>query len=214
MRLFFRRPALAGWLVAVASFVAGCAHYNPHAFESLRYKNENVTKCERNIGGGAGTVTMYASRLTPSDEKFYFDRNIHAKGYQTVLFTIQNDSAYDLRLDNEDIAPTVAKSEAIAKLLHTSTAGRSATYGTVGLLLCAPLLIPAVVDGIKSSDANKQVDADISDRARAYANVPAWTLRNHAVFVGRDSICEDGIRLRIRVLEHPSIKFLEFHLAL
>jgi hypothetical protein len=214
MKLFFRRSTLAGWLIAGILFASGCAHYDPHAFESLRYKNENVAKCARNIDGKTGAVTLYASRLSPGEEKFYFDRNIHAKGYQTVLFTIQNDSAYDLRLDNEDIVPTVAKSETVAELLHTSTAGRSAAYGTAGLLLCAPLLIPAVIDGIKSSNANKQVDADISDRARAYVNIPAEAQRNHAIFMGKDSIREDGIRLRMRVLEHPSVKFLEFHLPI
>ncbi len=59
------------------------------------------------------------------------------------------------------ISLSAARPEEVAEKVHTSTVGRAAGYG-VGALFLWPLAIPAIVDGIKSSDANDALDNDFS----------------------------------------------------
>jgi hypothetical protein len=153
-------------------------------------------------------------RIFPREVQTYFDRNIYAKGYYTVQFTVENNSDYTLTLQNENISLPTASPDMIAALLHTSTGGRSAAYGAAGFILFAPLLIPAVVDGIKSSEANGLVDADIHDRAAAYRNIAPRQSREHIVFVNRHSFNGGDVELRLSVHENAATKFLDFKLVL
>ena len=57
----------------------------------------------------------------------------------------------------EGLSVPVCSPEEVADKCHTSTAGRATAYG-VGALFLWPLAVPAIVDGVRSHEANVKLD--------------------------------------------------------
>jgi len=70
----------------------------------------------------------------------------------------------------------------VAEKVYTSTAGRIAGYG-VGALLIWPLIIPAIIDGVKSYQANKSLNKDFLSKAAEDKTIKAYSQMNSIVFV-------------------------------
>ena len=77
--------------------------------------------------------------------------------------------------------PTVSGEE-VAEKAHTSTLGRSAGYG-VGALLLWPLAIPAIADGVKSSNATESADRDFGAKSINELTIQPYSVHNGVVFV-------------------------------
>jgi hypothetical protein len=89
-------------------------------------------------------------------------------------------------LKNSHIEAVVANAEQVAQLVHTSTAGRATAWG-LGALVFLPLAIPAVVDGVKSSEANQILDADFSAKCAQECPIPPRAIKNHVIFIHNHS---------------------------
>jgi len=60
--------------------------------------------------------------------------------------------------------------------------GRALIYGVPGLIIW-PLLIPAVADGVGSSQANQKLDADYSSKGVNETMIQPYTTVNRIIFV-------------------------------
>ena len=127
-------------------------------------------------------VLFGARAFTKEDCRRYLDRNVISKGYQPIQVYIQNnsDASYNFSLDR--IGLPCVRSDEVADTVHTSTVGRAVGYG-VGALFLWPLAIPAIVDGIKSSEANTSLDNDFSDKTAKNQIIHPYSTLNKIIFV-------------------------------
>ena len=79
--------------------------------------------------------------------------------YQPVFIAINNRTTDTYTFRRESMKPASVSAEDVAKECKFSTAWRAGTYGVMGLFLL-PLIIPAIVDGIGSAQANKEMKTD------------------------------------------------------
>jgi hypothetical protein len=155
-------------------FISGCAKYQARPLSRL--------VIPLNPQNQEQTVTLAYRVFSKRDCLHYLDRDIIAKGYQPVHITIANNTnhAYNVCLDSFSIPCT--DYQIVAQRVHTSTATRAASYG-VGALFFFPLIIPAVVDGVGSSQANQQLDADFEHKSLTDQIINPFTTVSGLIFV-------------------------------
>ena len=112
----------------------------------------------------AQTVALGHHALTENECKCYLGRNVIKKGIQPVLITISNNTNKHFILSKENLSLACERIDAVAKKVHTSTVGRAVGYGIAGIFIW-PFIIPAIVDGIRSSEANHELDSDYTYKA-------------------------------------------------
>lgn len=147
-------PAVAAVLVLMAS----CANYTALPLNSLSHEL-GLFHSE----AGKNDVFIGAKAFNKADCKRYLDRDVISEGYQPVQLYIQNSSDKDYCFALDRVGLAIARAEEVAEKVHTSTIGRVTGY-SIGALLLWPLVIPAIVDGIKSADANESLDSDFSSK--------------------------------------------------
>ena len=163
-------------LLATTLVLSGCASYKATALNNT-LAPEYVPQ-----GQEGPEIVLGAKAFTKYDCKQYLDRDVLSEGYQPVQLTIQNNSKRTMQFILNGLSLPHVPAETVAETVHTSTVGRVAAYG-VGSLLLWPLIIPAIVDGVKSSQANKQLDNDfISKEAKDQILYPHGRM-NAIVFV-------------------------------
>ena len=162
-------------LLAVALLMlAGCAGYK------ARPLNRALIPTSGDIQEGSVALTYRI--FTKRDCAKYLDRDVIAKGYQPVHVTLQNRSNHRYSLCLGNFSFPCADAQEVAHQVHTSTAKRAASYG-IGALFLWPLIIPAVVDGVGSSQANQQLDADFDQKALKDQILEPYTTINGLVFI-------------------------------
>lgn len=160
--------------LAIAMFLlSGCASYNAFPLEtpiiqSCSQKNEDIL--------------ISATPFNKADCKRYLDRDVLSKGYQPVQLFIQNASDKNYAFSLQRISLSCARPEEVADKVHTDTAGRAAGYGA-GAIFLWPLAIPAIVDGVKSSNANEALDNDFSAKTARDQIIPPHSYFNKLIFV-------------------------------
>lgn len=132
--------------------MVGCASYR--ASSLMRIQPECTPIPVANQG-----IVISAKAFTHADCMRYLDRDIIRLGYQPIQITIQNNRSRPIIFTENAINLPIVSPDEIAPLVHTSTLGRVTAYCVGGIFLW-PLFIPAVVDGIKSSEANDHLDRD------------------------------------------------------
>ena len=144
--------------VAASILLTGCASYQSNTLSALD------PECVREYPEIEG-VSIGCKAYSKEDCFTFLDRDVIAKGYQPIQLTFQNntDNRYVFSIGGVSLPCT--NPETVASTVHTNTAGRVIGY-SVGGLLFWPLFIPAVVDGIGSSNANKELDKDFYDKAK------------------------------------------------
>ncbi|MBS0615883.1 MAG: hypothetical protein JSR58_04960 [Verrucomicrobia bacterium] len=167
-------------MAVLAALVAGCASYDASPLSSLS-GDAIMQKASSN-----NEVVAVAKAFDKSDCKRYLDRDVIREGYQPVQLYIENPSEKNYVFALSRVGLPLARSEEVAERVHTSTVGRAVGYGVGGLFLW-PLLIPAVVDGIKSSDANQQLDRDFMAKTAKDQVLTARSHMNTIVFVPREA---------------------------
>jgi hypothetical protein len=140
-------------------------------------------------------VTVSCKAFSPSESKRYLGRDVQAKGYQPIQISVQNESKSYILLSPQSLNVPLAPPEDVARLVHTNTVGRAAGWGVAGLFIW-PLLIPAVVDGVGSSQANQKLDADYSSKGVNETVIQPYTTLNRVVFVPK-SEWNGGFRLTL-----------------
>jgi len=109
-------------------------------------------------------ISVISKPFNHSDCSKFLDRDVISEGYQPIQIHIQNNSKESYIFSLNRISLPVARPEEVAEKVHTNTVGRIVGYG-VGALVLWPLAIPAIVDGINSSDANDALDHDFVAKA-------------------------------------------------
>lgn len=145
---------------AIFVLMASCASYTASPLSSLA---SEVILLE-SLDGEKKDVFIGAKAFNKADCMRFLDRDVIAEGYQPVQLFIQNSSDKEYIFSLARIGVSLARPEEVAERVHTSTVGRAAGYG-FGALFLWPLVIPAIVDGIKSADANSALDVDFSAKS-------------------------------------------------
>jgi len=149
-------------LSTVLIFLSGCASYNASPLNS--FTSDMIISHEPN-GMGTSDISVGAKVFNKADCKKYLDRDVIAKGYQPIQLYIQNSSDKDYIFSLNRISMSSARPEEVAEKVHTNTAGRVAAYGAGAWFTLGILAVPAVVDGVKSANANEALDNDFSAKA-------------------------------------------------
>ena len=89
----------------------------------------------------------------------------------------------------------VCSPQEVAEKCHTSTAGRAAGYGVAGLFLW-PLLIPAVVDGVASSQANTNLDRDFNEKNLEQIVINPYATHSGVIFISNNEF-QDSFFIRL-----------------
>jgi hypothetical protein len=98
----------------------------------------------------------------------------------------------------------------VAKECGFSTTGRATAYGVAGLFIW-PFLIPAVVDGVGSSNANQKMQADYAYKEIKDGRIVANELRDGVVFVDRIKAGQI-LTVRLRNIDTDEIALFEMTL--
>ena len=175
-------------LFAVQTTLYGCASYKPAPLTSLQPEfapySETIEK-----------VTLSCKTLSKAECKKYFDRDIIEKGYQPVQLSIKNDTKKYILFSTQGVSLPVSSPEEVAEKCHTSTAGRAVGYGVAGLFIW-PLLIPAVVDGVGSSQANTNLDRDFSDKNMEQIIINPFATHSGIIFISNNDF-QDSFFVRL-----------------
>lgn len=158
---------------------------------------------EETLSRSPSSIEVAAKPYKVADCRKYLGRNILATGYQPVQIIIKNTSDKNLIFSLDQISLPCEKVDQITGRVHSSTAGRSAGYGTAALLVSGLFAIPAVVDGVKSASANKTLDADYSNKAAKEQTLRPNAKLNGLIFVPSESYTHD---FSVTLLEEDSSK--------
>ncbi len=162
---------------ALMILLAGCASYESQPLSNLTL--ETVPAAEKKED-----IVAVAKTFDKSECKRYLDRDVIAEGYQPVQLFIQNNSDKNYLFSLNRMSLPFARSEEVADKVHTSTVGRAVGYGAAALILW-PFAIPAVVDGVKSAQANDNLDIDFSAKTARDQTIAPHSYMNKIVFVPR-----------------------------
>jgi hypothetical protein len=132
-------------------------------------------------------VTIVARAFTKEDCKKYLDRDVIAKGYQPIHLYIENATERTYLFALERLTLATVPPDEVAKQVHTSTWGRTLGYGAAAFIATPLFIIPAVVDGVKSSKANDILDQDFANKAAKNQLIGPFSQVNMLVFVPADS---------------------------
>ncbi len=141
--------------LASALLLTGCASYQSNSLSAL---DPAYVRNYPEVDG----VMVGCKAYTKDDCYTYLDRDVLAKGYQPIQLTFQNTTDKHYIFSTNEISVPCASPEEVADSVHTSTAGRVIGYTLIGFV------IPAVVDGVKSSNANAALDKDFYHKAREH----------------------------------------------
>lgn len=160
---------------SVLILISGCAHYNPSTLCML--STETAIPAKNNPD-----VLISWKPFNEDDCLDYLDRDVLSEGYIPVQVTIRNNSQDPLYLSPDNFSVPLSSPNEVSRKVHTSTCGRIVAWG-VGGLIFFPLFIPAVLDGIKSIEANHALDADYAVKSLKEQVIQAYSVFNGLVFV-------------------------------
>lgn len=155
-------------------------------------------------------VLVRAKAFDGNDCQKYLDRDVISAGYQPVQIIIKNRSDRDLSFNPHNINLPIVPIEHVTQQVHTSTAGRIAGYGAASLFVSGLFLIPAIVDGVKSSDANKALDADYAAKSLNPQILRSGEQVNGLIFVPNTSYTN---QFSLELRDTETDKLQKFHVS-
>ena len=155
--------------------LSGCAGYQA---ASLKRLSSEFSPHAHTYKG----ISFSARRFTDQDCKTYLGRDVIKAGYQPVQITIHNNSDRTLIFSTDSVSLPCVDASVVAKEVHTSTMSRALAWGIPGLFFW-PLLIPAAVDSVGSSEANTQLDADFAGKALGEKLIMPSSTINGVIFI-------------------------------
>ncbi len=169
--MFKNKKYLLGALV----LLTGCANYSASTLATLPV--ETAIQSSK-----SPQVLVSWKTFDKIDCKRYLGRDVISEGYMPLQLTIRNNTSDPLYFSPENFNVPLASVNEVASKAHTSTAGRVVGW-SVGALFIFPLVIPAIYDGIKSSEANDSLDADYEAKAMREHTIQPQSVFNGVVFV-------------------------------
>jgi hypothetical protein len=167
---------------AASLFLTGCASYNALPLNSMSSQVVNVSEPSKHAN-----LVVAAKKLSRAECLKYFDRDVIKEGYQPIQLYIQNDTNDSYIFSLNRISLSTARPEEVADKVHTSTVARATLYGA-GALILWPLAIPAVIDGVKSAQANEALDADFDAKVAKDQVITKHSNLNKVLFVPRNEV--------------------------
>lgn len=129
--------------------------------------------------------------------------------YQPVYIAIDNRTKTGYQFAKRtSINKQSIPAEEVAKSCGFSTVGRATTYGVAGLFIW-PLLIPAVVDGVGSAQANQKMESDYTYKEIKDDRVQPNGLLNGVIFVDKMKEGEEFV-IRLQNVDTNEIKLFSF----
>ncbi|MCY3974634.1 MAG: hypothetical protein OXF02_03720 [Simkaniaceae bacterium] len=126
---------------------------------------------------------LATKKFTVADSKRYLGRDLLSKGYQPLQIKIKNNSSRSYEFSLSRFSQTCADVSDVINAGRTNTTARATGYG-VGALFVWPLAIPAIVDGIGSSQSNDVVARDYSEKSAKNINIIGpYSSFNKVVFI-------------------------------
>ena len=169
-------------VLAVGSLLllAGCAKYKAMPLPQLSVYSDKKG------------VSLAHRAFNVTESKMYLGRDIQKKGFQPLQLSITNNTDHSYQVTPSSLSMPIANADYVAQKSHTNTTGRAVGYGTAAVLSCGLFAIPAIVDGMGSSKANKQLDMDYCAKMLRLDTVihPHSTLSG-VIFVARGAYTND-----------------------
>jgi hypothetical protein len=129
-------------------------------------------------------IIVAAKIFDDADCMKYLGRPIRNYGYQPIQLIIKNKSDKKIIFLLDQMNLPCEKVENIISAAHTSTVGRVLGYSALALFSSVWFVIPAVVDGIASYEANSALDADYFSKAfKNKTTIAPNTKMNGIIFV-------------------------------
>lgn len=153
--------------------LSGCAKYSAKPIKPMKTIQQLKD----------GTISVSYKVFNAYDCKKYLGRNTIAKGFQPIQVTITNNTDRYFTILPDSFNCDCISAEEVAQEMHTNTAGRAAGYGTAACILFPILAIPAIVDGVRSSNANTKLDADYHRKSLSTATISPHRTINGLIFI-------------------------------
>ena len=188
--MFRMRRFLLFVSIFLLGLVAGCAKYSAQPLKPLHTVEPHRKSDSSKHDKSEKSISLACHVFDKYDCKKYLDRDVLVKGYLPVQITITNDSDRFINVSKSNFSIPVISACDVAKKVHTSTLTRAASYGVAGLFLW-PFLIPAVVDGVGSSQANQKLDDDFMRKEFADQTIPPFGSASGLIFVDKNDFMYD-----------------------
>lgn len=135
-------------------FIIGCANY----------QSKTLPSPERTFAGASYSqdeedVHVAVKFLSPQESKRYFGKKKVGTQFQPTLIAIQNNSREIYHFQKNQLSRPAISADMVAKECQFNTAARATAYAA-GALFLWPLAIPAIIDGVGSSNANAKMESD------------------------------------------------------
>lgn len=197
----FKNTALVLLLCAVVA-ITGCASYRAGRLPSSDVASFKTAQDQENL---MVAVKFFDAR----ESKQIFGVGKVYELYQPVYIAIDNrtKNSYEFSKRGSVNKQSVPAEEA-AKNCGFSTVGRATTYGVAGLFIW-PLLIPAVVDGVGSAQANQKMESDYMYKEIKDDRIAPNGLLNGVMFVDKMKEGEEFV-VRLRNVDNDQIKLYSF----
>ena len=185
--------------------LTGCASYTASNLEVLPVENAIFSNQDSNVSISWQTLDEKGSEI-------YLGRNVIKEGYIPLQMTIRNNSNDPMYFNPSNLNTPISSTSEVANKVHTSTGGRVAAWG-IGGLIFFPLLVPAVVDGLKSANANDALDADYHDKALKEQTIQPHSIFNGVVFVPKRYADQNIQVYLINLKTNQKVAFTEISLV-
>ncbi len=173
--------------------LAGCAKYKAHPLRPIAAPEQLADQ----------SVSFSYRMLSTSECMKYLGRDTIAKGYQPIHVTITNNTDRYFNLSLNSFNCHCIDPQEVSQAMHTNTTGRAVGYGVPGVLLFPVLIIPAIVDGVGSSKANKKLDADYDRKALYTQTIQPYTTINGLIFISTE---EHSRHMAVTIVDAASMQ--------
>lgn len=197
----YRYPFILLFLSTVLIFTSGCATYHSGRLPSGNVNSYANCQDQNGLKVAVKFFDAKESKQTFGVGKLY-------SLYQPVYIVIDNRSENVYEFKKSTLNKSSVPAEEVAKECGFSTAGRATAYGVAGLFIW-PFLIPAVVDGVGSAQANQKMESDYTYKEIKDDRIARNGLLTGIVFLDK---MKDGEELvvRLRNLDADSVKLFSF----
>ena len=189
------------WIVLFSFFIAGCASYRAGRLPTANVGSLSQHQDQDGLRVG---VEFFDAR----ESKQIFGVSKVSKVCQPTYIVIDNRTTDTYEFKKRMLSQQTMPAEEVAQECGFSTVGRATTYGVAGLFIW-PFLIPAVVDGVGSSQANQRMQDDYMYKEIKDDRIEPNGLLNGVVFLGKMKTGEE-LAIRLQNVNNNEVKLFSF----
>lgn len=195
------KTMIIGVIIVLTVMSGGCATYKTYSLPTSDIYNLS----NRQEKGG---VIVGIKFFEPRELKAIFGTNTLKKGIEPVYIIIDNKSSNTYIFSRRRINRTIIPVDIVVQRCGFHTLARASRWGIPGAVLW-PLLVPAVIDGISSSETNKKMASDYEYKEIKDGRIFPGTVLNGCVFIDTIKSGEE-FNIRIQDIEDNEILLFSF----